>query len=50
MENFEALDKMMGLSPKLWDSYESIVARLEKESNTRTQGDQEESLSEKGLI
>jgi hypothetical protein len=49
LDTFEAKDKMMSLTPKLWDQYESIQERLTKES-AKTRGDVEESLSEKQII
>lgn len=49
LDHFEAKDKMMSVTPKLWDQYESILERLTKEK-TKTHGDIEESLSEKGEI
>jgi hypothetical protein len=50
LDTFEAKDKMMASTPKLWDQYESILERLTKEKTHVTHGDQEESLSEKGDI
>jgi hypothetical protein len=49
LDTFEAKDKMLANTPKLWDQYESILDRLTKEQGS-THGDIEESLSEKGLI
>lgn len=48
-DSWDMLDKMLANSAKLWAQYQTIVDWLSKES-TKTFGDQEESLSEKGLI
>lgn len=50
LDTFEAKDKMLANTPKLWDQYESILERLSKEKQGRTHGDLEESASEKGDI
>lgn len=50
MENFEDLDKLVTNSGKIWDQYFKIQDQLSKEQETRTEGDIEESLSEKKLI
>jgi hypothetical protein len=49
LETFEAKDKMMAITPKLWDQYEAVLDRLNKDQGS-TMGDIEESLSEKGII
>lgn len=49
LDTFEAKDKMMAITPKLWDQFEAVLDRLNKEQGT-TMGDIEESLSEKGII
>jgi len=49
LDTFEAKDKMMAITPKLWDQYEAVYDRLNKEQAS-THGDIEESLSEKGII
>ena len=50
MDNFEDLDKLVTNSGKIWDQYFKIQDQLSKEQETRTEGDIEESLSEKKLI
>ena len=50
LDTFEAKDKMLANTTKLWDQYESIMERLSKERQTKTLGDLEESASEKGDI
>lgn len=49
-ETFEMLDKMIDKTPKMWQQYNAILEALEKENATRTEGNLEESLTEKGLI
>lgn len=49
LDTFEAKDKMLANTPKLWDQYEAVLDRLTKEQGS-THGDIEESLSEKGII
>lgn len=46
---YEALDKMMAQTSKLWDQYFSLVKQLEKDQG-KTRGDVEESLSDRGII
>lgn len=46
---YEALDKMMEKTSKLWDQYFSLKKQLDKEEGT-TRGNVEESLTEKGII
>lgn len=48
-DSWDMLDKMLANSAKLWAQYQTIVDWLSKESS-KTLGDQEESLTEKGLI
>lgn len=50
LENFEVVDKLVTNSQKLWDQYFKIQDALSKESETKVEGDIEESLTEKGLI
>lgn len=50
LDTYEDLDKMMKLTTSMWDQYESIKDRLTKEKSSNTEGDIEESLSEKKLI
>lgn len=50
LSTYEALDKMLAVTPKLWDQYFSILKLLQAEEETHVRGDQEESLTEKGLI
>lgn len=49
-DTFEAKIKIISSLPKLWDSFESIQDRLTKEKLSKTHGDIEESLTEKGEI
>lgn len=50
LDTYEDLDKMMKLTTSMWDQYESIKDRLTKEKSSSTEGDIEESLSERKLI
>lgn len=50
MDNFEDLDKLVTNSAKVWDQYFKIQDQLTKEAESRTEGDIQESLSEKQLI
>ena len=49
IETYDILDKMLGVTPKLWDQYFSILKQLSEESS-KTFGDVEESLIEKQII
>lgn len=49
-ETYKIKDEMLSNTPKLWSSYEAILERLTKEETSKTFGDQEESLAEKGEI
>lgn len=46
---YDALDKMLGQTYKLWGQYFSIKKQLENDEG-RTSGDIEESLADKGLL
>lgn len=50
LDNFEQVDKLVTNSQKLWDQYIKIQEALTKEQEGKTEGDIEESLSEKGVI
>lgn len=50
LDNQEQLDKMIDKTPKMWEQYMKIEAMLEKEKQTSSKGDSEESLSEKKVI
>lgn len=47
---YKMLDTMMDITPSLWKQYETIKKMLSAEDDSKTVGDQEESLAEKGLI
>ena len=50
LDNHAELDKMIEKTPKMWDQYLKIEALLDKEKQSSSKGDIEESLSEKKLI
>jgi hypothetical protein len=49
-ETFEVVDKVLTQGAKLWDAYETVISRYNKEKEGRTTGDIQESLSEQGTI
>lgn len=49
-DTYEMLDKMMVASEKIWKQFFTIKKMVSDESDDSTFGDQEESLSEQGLI
>ncbi len=51
LENWEEVEKMLLSNDKLQAAYDKLVSRLAEEAdNGTTKGEQEESLSEKGII
>jgi hypothetical protein len=49
-DTYDILDKMLDKTPKMWQQYYAILEMLEKDSAAKTEGDVEESLTEKGEI
>lgn len=49
-ETFDLKEKLMTNRLKMWQNYWEILKKVSQEVESRTQGDSELSLSEKGLI
>ena len=49
LDTVDIKDAMLARTPKLWDAYEQVKARLTQASETTQEGTQE-SISEKGII